>query len=104
MKTVLIPKDNVKNLEEVPDSTKDALEIIPVEKIEDVLEHALVYPVDKVKLPRRKKQTASKNDKLVQEMKDELTSVFLKSLAEAAQELAKLKTNSTASDDLNSEE
>ena len=104
VKTVLIPKDNVKNLEEVPDSTKDALEIIPVEKIEDVLEHALVYPVDKVKLPRRKKQTASKSDKLVQEMKDELTSVFLKSLAEAAQELAKLKTNSTASDDLNSEE
>ena len=37
-------------------------------------------------------------------MKDELTSVFLKSLADAAQELAKLKTNSTASDDLNSEE
>lgn len=37
VKKVLIPKDNVKDLDEVPDETKDKLEIIPVETIKDVV-------------------------------------------------------------------
>lgn len=95
IKTVLIPKDNVKNLDDVPDNIKSALEIIPVEKIEDVLEHALVYPVDKVKLPRKKK-SAPKSEKLLDEMKDDLVKIFLKSLAEVSEQLLKKKEQDVA--------
>jgi len=41
VKKVLIPADNEKDLAEIPDNVKQGLEIIPVERIEDVLEHAL---------------------------------------------------------------
>jgi ATP-dependent Lon protease len=39
---VLIPKDNVKDLAEIPDNVKKGLEIVPVSTIDQVLEHALV--------------------------------------------------------------
>jgi ATP-dependent Lon protease len=39
--TVLIPKDNIKDLKEIPDNIKDGLEIIPVQWITEVLEKAL---------------------------------------------------------------
>jgi ATP-dependent Lon protease len=39
--TVIIPKDNVKDLKEIPDSIKERLEIIPVSYAEEVLEIAL---------------------------------------------------------------
>ncbi|PHS69004.1 MAG: endopeptidase La [Methylophaga sp.] len=39
--TVLIPKDNVKDLKEIPDNVKQGLEIIPVRWITEVLEVAL---------------------------------------------------------------
>ncbi|MGF1501216.1 MAG: endopeptidase La [Paracoccaceae bacterium] len=39
--TVLIPKDNVKDLREIPEVVKEGLEIIPVESVSEVLEHAL---------------------------------------------------------------
>jgi ATP-dependent Lon protease len=42
IKRVLIPEDNVKDLEEIPANVKKGLEIIPVSRIEDVLVHALV--------------------------------------------------------------
>ena len=38
---VLIPKDNEKDLEEIPDIAKKGLELITVSKIEEVLAHAL---------------------------------------------------------------
>jgi ATP-dependent Lon protease len=38
---VLIPKDNVKDLKEIPDNIKDGLEIVPVQWISEVLEVAL---------------------------------------------------------------
>ena len=40
--TVLIPKDNAKDLPEIPDNVKSALEIIPVETVAEVLSAALV--------------------------------------------------------------
>ncbi len=40
--TVLIPQENVKDLEEIPDNVKKLLTIIPVEHVDQVLEHALV--------------------------------------------------------------
>lgn len=42
IKKVLIPKDNVKDLAEIPDNIKNKLNIVPVATIEEVLEHALV--------------------------------------------------------------
>lgn len=42
IKTVLIPKDNVKDLKDIPKNIIDNLEIIPVTTIEQVLENALV--------------------------------------------------------------
>ena len=41
IKTVLIPEENVKDLAEIPDNVKNAVEIIPVRWIEQVLELAL---------------------------------------------------------------
>jgi ATP-dependent Lon protease len=45
VKTVLIPIDNVKDLKEIPENIKNKLEIIPVTKIEEVLQYALVKKV-----------------------------------------------------------
>ncbi len=42
IKKVLIPKDNVKDLPDIPDNVKDGLEIVPVETVSEVLGHALV--------------------------------------------------------------
>ena len=39
--TVLIPKDNIKDLKEIPDNIKEGLDIIPVQWITEVLEKAL---------------------------------------------------------------
>jgi len=42
IKTVLIPKENVKDLSEIPDNVKSGIEIIPAETVTDVLKVALV--------------------------------------------------------------
>ncbi len=41
IKTVLIPEENVKDLQEIPENVKDKLEIVPVKWIDRVLELAL---------------------------------------------------------------
>ena len=48
VKTVLIPKENEKDLAEIPDNVKEGLEIIPVETADEVLTRALVEPVEPV--------------------------------------------------------
>ncbi len=42
IKTVLIPKDNEKDLAEIPDNVKKSLEILPVASVDEVLTRALV--------------------------------------------------------------
>jgi len=42
IKTVLIPEDNAKDLPEIPDKLKEGLDIIPVSRMGEVLEHALI--------------------------------------------------------------
>ena len=42
IKTVFIPKENVKDLEEVPASVCRALEVVGVERVDEILEHAYV--------------------------------------------------------------
>jgi ATP-dependent Lon protease len=49
IKTVLIPKDNEKDLAEIPDNARRGLDIIPCSTIDEVLGHALVgemTPID----------------------------------------------------------
>ena len=66
IKTVLIPKDNVKDLEEIPDNVKENLAIHAVETIDEVLGLALENPPEgiefvkvetKAKTPRHKAAT-----------------------------------------------
>jgi ATP-dependent Lon protease len=42
VKTVLIPQENVKDLQDIPDNVKAGLEILPVSSVDEVLRHALV--------------------------------------------------------------
>ena len=42
LRIVLIPKDNEKDLVDIPDNVKRGLEIIPVTMVDEVLKHALV--------------------------------------------------------------
>ncbi|MEA1942814.1 MAG: endopeptidase La [Pseudomonadota bacterium] len=48
VKTVLIPKENEKDLAEIPDNVKEGLEIVPVETADEVLRLALTEPVQPV--------------------------------------------------------
>ena len=43
--TVLIPKENEKDLDDIPDNVKKDLTIISVESMDDILKHALVAPL-----------------------------------------------------------
>ncbi len=45
IKTVLIPKDNEKDLAEIPDNVKRGMTLIPVAHVDEVLMHALTQPV-----------------------------------------------------------
>ncbi|PHR61431.1 MAG: endopeptidase La [Robiginitomaculum sp.] len=45
VKTVLIPLDNAKDLADVPENVKSALEIIPVGTVDEVLSNALILPL-----------------------------------------------------------
>ena len=51
IKNVLIPKDNEKDLAEIPDNVKEGMKIIPVSEVSEVLKHALNYD----KKPKKKK-------------------------------------------------
>lgn len=42
IKKVLIPEENVRDLKDIPDNVKEGLEIVPVSRMGEVLEHALV--------------------------------------------------------------
>ena len=48
IKTVLIPEENVKDLADIPDNVKDALEIIPVRTVSEVLENALTEKLEPI--------------------------------------------------------
>jgi ATP-dependent Lon protease len=42
IKKVLIPAENAKDLADIPDNVKNALEIVPVSRMDEVLTHALI--------------------------------------------------------------
>ena len=43
---MIIPKENERDLEEIPDNVKEAISIHPVKWIDDVLDIALQEPVE----------------------------------------------------------
>ena len=51
LKTVLIPKENEKDLAEIPDNVKRGLKIIPVGTVDELLGHALVSPLTPLAWP-----------------------------------------------------
>ena len=54
IKTVLIPQDNAKDLEEIPDEIKKGLEVIPVSHVDEVLKYALTKPVTPIEWDEEK--------------------------------------------------
>ena len=48
LKTVLIPKDNEKDLADIPDNVKRGLKIIPISTIDELLRNALVTPTEPI--------------------------------------------------------
>jgi ATP-dependent Lon protease len=59
IKTVLIPRDNEKDLVEIPDNVKQGLEIIPVDHVRDVLRLALVRQPEPVDWDQEAHETAA---------------------------------------------
>ena len=53
IKTVVIPKDNERDLEEIPDNVKKDLSIHPVKWIDEVLDIALQEPVESFKVVKK---------------------------------------------------
>lgn len=56
IKIVLIPKENEKDLEEIPDNVKRDLEIIPVTTADEVLEKALTKPLVPLELSEEEEE------------------------------------------------
>ena len=49
IKTVIIPKENVKDLAEIPDNVKKGLKLVPVSSVKEVLDVALKKKIIKTK-------------------------------------------------------
>ena len=69
IETVLIPGENMKDLEDIPDNVKKGLTIIPVSHVDEVLRHALsepIIPVEWEVLPKPlAAKSASENETIV---------------------------------------
>jgi len=57
--TVLIPKDNEKDLPDIPDNVKEGLTIIPVSHVSEVIEHALVSKPEPVEWDEAAEEAAA---------------------------------------------
>ncbi|MDH3665340.1 MAG: endopeptidase La [Paracoccaceae bacterium] len=62
VKTVLIPKENVKDLAEIPDNVKSGLEILPVDTVNDVLKLALVRELEPIEWNEEAEQVPPATD------------------------------------------
>jgi len=60
IKKVLIPAENEVDLQEIPDSVKNNLEIVPVKTMNEVLMHALINPIEKKERADNNEFTISK--------------------------------------------
>ena len=62
IKTVLIPKDNEKDLAEIPDNVKKGLNIIPVTTVDEVIERALTRKPEAIEWIEEEVEPVSKRD------------------------------------------
>jgi ATP-dependent Lon protease len=62
IKTALIPKENEKDLVDIPNTIKDALTIIPVALVDEVLVHALVDGITPLEIKGDDKKPAKSHD------------------------------------------
>ena len=62
IKKVLIPKENEKDLRDLPESVLNGLEIIPVEHVSEVLEHALVSKPEPILWDEAAEEAAARID------------------------------------------
>lgn len=60
VKTVLIPQENEKDLADIPDNVKSALEIIPISTADEVLKHALTGPLTPIEWHEEDMSTPAK--------------------------------------------
>jgi ATP-dependent Lon protease len=60
---VLIPEENAKDLAEIPDNVKSGLEIIPVARVDDVLKHVLVRPLEPIEWDEAAEEQARTADR-----------------------------------------
>ena len=61
VKRIILPERNRKDLIEIPQENKKDLEFIFAQKLDDVLEHALVHPPTPLKPKARGKKKESKS-------------------------------------------
>jgi ATP-dependent Lon protease len=61
IKTVLIPKDNVRDLDLLPPHVKDEIEIVPVSHMDEVLDRALIPDCGTERTPIRKRTNRGSN-------------------------------------------
>jgi ATP-dependent Lon protease len=59
IKTVIIPRENEKDLAEIPDNVKEGLKIIPVDHVRDVLKLALVRAPEPVEWDEEAEEAAA---------------------------------------------
>ena len=62
IKTVLLPKDNEKDLEELPDEVKKELHFVPVATFDEVLAVAICEADEKKKKEKKSVSTLGEND------------------------------------------
>ena len=58
IKTVIIPEDNAKDLAEIPDNVKSGLDIIPVSRMGEVLQHALLRQPEPIEWSEEEREAA----------------------------------------------
>jgi ATP-dependent Lon protease len=69
IKTVLIPEENAKDLVDIPDAIKKHLDIIPVTRMDEVLQKALVHTPEPIEWDEESKpaQTSAKTEPAIEE-------------------------------------
>jgi ATP-dependent Lon protease len=75
IKTVLIPKDNEKDLAEIPDNVKRGMTLIPVAHVDEVLMHALTQPLTPVNWEEEEGAAAAPKPAVVSESEDDRSGV-----------------------------
>ena len=70
IKKVLIPEENAKDLADIPETVKNGLEIIPVARMGEVLEHALTKKPEPIEWSPEKAAKAAVSDSASEEERD----------------------------------